>query len=142
MTKLTFLFAMQVSLMGAVGAQQPNKELPSEKFAQQLIVPAREPLQAGATGVGVSLDVETVNPRRVGEQFVYSAKFLCGKIPHSPSDPQDPPLSFPLVPGTYRTAINIVNANPGEAAFTKTALTTNPEGQPRGKAGAPVREVL
>ena len=104
----------------------------------QLSLPVSEPLRPSCTGVGVSLDVETVEPKTIDGQFVYSAKFLCGRIPHSLLDPQEPPLEFPLVPGTYRTAINVNNPNLSEVAFTKMALTTNPEGQPRGKAGTPL----
>jgi len=106
--------------------------------------PVREPLQPGPTGVGVSLEVETVEPKRIGEKFVYSAKFLCGKIPHSPFDPQDPLPDFPLVPGTYRTGINVNNPNPSKVGFTKMALLTNPQwqGWARGKAGDPVDESL
>jgi hypothetical protein len=104
--------------------------------------PIPESLQPGAAGVGVSIDVNTIEPKRIGGKFVYSVKFLSGKIPHSPWDPQDPPPEFALVPGTYRTAININNPNLTKAKFTKMALTTNPQGQPRGKAGDPVKESL
>ena len=108
----------------------------------ELIIPSiaeREPPQHGPTGVGVSMDVETVSAKKIGHEFVYSATFVCGRIPHSPFDPQEPPLGFPLVPGTYRTAININNPNLAEVTFTKMALITNREDQPRGKAGDPVR---
>lgn len=114
--------------------QPPSKEWPS--------ILVREPLQPGSSGVGVSLEVETIEPKLIDKQYVYSAKFLCGKIPHNLLDPQEPARGFPLVPGTYRTAINIHNPNLNETKFLKLALTTNPQGQPRGKAGAPVAEVL
>jgi hypothetical protein len=119
--------ALSVCLIGTAAAQE------------QPASPVREPLQPGPSGVGVSLDVETVTPKMIGGRFVYTAKFVCGRIPHSLFDPQEPPIQFPLVPGTYRTAINIDNPNLGDVTFTKMALTTNPESQPRGKAGAPVR---
>lgn len=109
---------------------------------EQPSFPVREPMQHGPSGVGVSLDVETVTPKKIAGQFVYSAKFVCGRIPHSVFDPQEPPLEFPLVPGTYRTAININNPNLSEVSLTKMALTTNPEGQPRGRAGTPVKLTL
>jgi hypothetical protein len=117
---------------------QPT-ELPVQ---EQPIPPAREPLQPGPTGVGVSLEVETVVPKKIDRHYVYSAKFLCGRIPHSLLDPQEPPLEFSLVPGTYRTAINIHNPNPSEVSFTKMALSTNRQGLPRGVAGSPVEEHL
>jgi hypothetical protein len=86
--------------------------------------------------------VETISPTRIQEQrFVYSAKFLCGTIAHS-ANPQLPPKGQPLVPGTYLTAVNIHNPNPFPVVFTKKALVTNPQGQPRGKIGRPVEEKL
>ena len=76
------------------------------------------------------------------QSFLHPPKFLCGRIPHSLFDPQEPPLEFPLVPGTYRTAINVNNPNLSEVTFTKMALTTNPQSQPRGRAGSPLEETL
>jgi hypothetical protein len=139
--------ALSLSLIGAVLAQvTPKEELNAptgqETGQEQSPFSVREPVQLGPTGVGVSLDVETVTPKKIAKQFVYSAKFICGRIPHSVFDPQEPPLEFPLVPGTYRTAININNPNLSPVSFTKMALTTNPQGQPRGKAGTPVKESL
>jgi hypothetical protein len=105
--------------------------------------PQREPPQLGPTGVGISLDVQPVQPKTIHGEFVYSAKYICGKIPHSATDPQDPPVEFPLVPGTYRTAININNPNLSSVTFTKQALTTAPQAfWPRGKAGTPLTENL
>ena len=142
-TVLTFLWF----LSGALDAQlqaQPRTDAPPvvNRIQDQPSFTVREPMQPGPAGVGISLDVVPVEAKKIGTQFVYSVKYLCGRIPHSESDPQDPPLDFPLVPGTYRSAININNPNLSEASFSKQALTTNPQQQPRGKAGAPVTETL
>jgi hypothetical protein len=140
MTRSNFMLATALSLflIGMAAAQPQNGPTAQDQPSS----PVREPLQPGPSGVGVSLDVEPVTAKRIARQFVYSAKFVCGRIPHSLLDPQDPPLQFPLVPGTYRTAININNPQLSDVSFTKMALTTNPEGQPRGKAGAPVQLTL
>ena len=100
------------------------------------------PKPAPASGVGMSLNVETVQPKSIGGQFVYSVKFLCGTIPHGSPNPEAPPSGYPLSPGTYRTAININNPNLSAVYFTKLALITNPQGQLRGRAGKPVTENL
>jgi hypothetical protein len=145
MSKSRFMLAVALwlSLTGAAAAQLPPKETPNEGQKQgPLSFTVREPMQPGPSGVGVSLDVEPVVAKKLGGQFVYSAKYVCGRIPHSVFDPQEPPLAFPLVPGTYRSAININNPNLSKVGFTKMALITNPEGQPRGKAGKPVRLIL
>ena len=112
--------------------------------------------EGSAVGVGSSLDVVPVTPKRivgagkVGSKddpdhnitLVHSAKFLCGTIPHG-TDPQLPlDDASPLVPGTYLTAINIHNPNPGTIDFTKKALETKPQGVKRGAIGQPVNETL
>jgi hypothetical protein len=104
--------------------------------------------QGIALGVGASLDVETITPKRIFLRSVYSVKFLCGTIPEGAS-PEVPAPGFPLVPGTYLTAINIHNPNPGISAtvpipltFRKKALITNPQGQPRGRVSQFQQETL
>ncbi len=100
-------------------------------------------VRVGAQGVGAGLDIETVEPKRIqGLGLVYSAKFLCGTIPHLPTNPQEPAAGFPLAPGSYRTAVNIHNPNNVEVRFRKKALITNPQGQPRGRIGQLVPENL
>ncbi len=98
-------------------------------------------LSACALGVGGSLDVERIpsSKARTGLR-TYPAKFLCGTIR---ADSRN--LEFPstqgstsllgtfgataelLVPGTYLTAINIHNPNPGRTRFVKKALETVPQ---------------
>jgi hypothetical protein len=144
MTKSLLVPIISVFLLleAAAPKAQSNDGASGVTAQQQPSLPVGEPTQLGPSGVGVSLAVETVKTTSLPGQFVYSAKFICGRIPHSLSDPQEPPLAFPLVPGTYRTAININNPNSAAVSFSKMALTTNPEGQPRGKAGTPVAESL
>jgi hypothetical protein len=60
----------------------------------------------------VSLEVVPVDPIQSLGGFVYAVKFICGVI--TPRD-QTPPL----LPGTYETAINILNPGDSEAEFTK-----------------------
>jgi hypothetical protein len=104
--------------------------------------------EARAQGVGASLDVETITPKRILFRWVYSVKFLCGTIP-SGTPPESPALGLPLSPGTYLTAINIHNPNPGIPAtvpiplnFRKKALITNPQDEERGKVSQFVNESL
>lgn len=96
-------------------------------------------------GVGVSLHLETVTPKPAdpaGGLVAYSAKFLCGTVPHSAVNPQVPPPGFSFVPGTYLTGINIHNRNSSGLEFRKKAVETRPQGQPRGTVGQPVPEGL
>lgn len=113
-------------------------------------------LASGGVGVGVSLDVETIVPKRIGGPgastlrgtfttavaptvvLSYSAKFLCGSIPPA----GHPELGFPLAPGTYMTAINLHNPHPFGVKFRKKALITNPQGEPPGRVGHHVDEGL
>jgi hypothetical protein len=103
-------------------------------------------VEVAAQGVGVSIDVEPVSPKRVrlgGQALLsYAVKFLCGTIPHSDADPQQPPPGAPLVPGTYLTAVNIHNPQGKEVRFRKKAVIANPQGQPRGRIGQLVDESL
>lgn len=102
--------------------------------------------EAAAQGVGASLDVETISPKKIAPlagpaHLVYSVKFLCGTIQSDADVPQFPETGAPLlVPGTYLTVINIHNPNPRPSAtadipltFRKKALITNPQGEDRGK---------
>jgi len=89
-------------------------------------------VENGSVGVGVgtgaSIDVETVKSQKIGDNDVFSVKFLCGEIPA----PVDPAEGSPLAPGSYRTAININNPNPGSVAFTATAVPAD------GSLGGPI----
>src|SRR3989304_4333661 len=60
-------------------------------------------------GVGASLQVVPISHKTISFRGgVFAAKFLCGTIAPG-GTPQVPPPGFPLVPGTYLTAINIYN---------------------------------
>ena len=91
-------------------------------------------------GTGVSIDVETVAPRRIKGRFVYSVKFACGEIPATGSPQQD----HPLAPGSYRTAVNIHNLDETEVSFTKRAVIALPQNRlsRRGPISATVDERL
>ncbi len=93
-------------------------------------------------GVGVHLDVDTIVGKGIrGAGRVYSAKFLCGTIPHD-TNPQVPPVGSPFVPGTYLTAVNIHNPYHTNTQFKKKALIANPQGKLPGLVGTPISEVL
>jgi hypothetical protein len=87
-------------------------------------------------GVGGSIDVEAVDPRRIDrtvKHWSYSAKFLCGTmdpdngaVPPNPQFP-DPDRTHVFVPGTYLTGVNIRNPNAKRIRFTKSAVATPPE---------------
>ncbi len=100
-------------------------------------------VSAQGAGVGVSLDIDVIVGKRIqGAGRVYSAKFLCGTIPHDLSNPQLPPVGSPLVPGTYLTGVNIHNPYHTNTQFRKKALIANPQGKLPGLVGIPVSEVL
>ena len=100
----------------------------------------------GPTGVGVSLTVTSVTPKPAdpaGGLLAYSAKFLCGTVPHDPSNPQAPPPGFNLVPGTYLTSINVHNRTSTSLDLRKKAVQTLPERVlPRGTVGQFVGDSL
>ena len=75
-------------------------------------------------GVGASLQVVPISHKTISFRGgVFAAKFLCGTIAPG-GTPQVPPPGFPLVPGTYLTAINIYNPNTFQVRFTKKAIKT------------------
>jgi len=94
---------------------------------------------AQGPGVGVSLTVTPVTPKpadSTGGILAYSAKFLCGTVPHDPANPQSPPPGFDLVPGTYLTSINIHNRTFVALDLRKKAVQILPEDVfPRGQVG-------
>ncbi len=90
-------------------------------------------LAAPTAGVGQGLDLQVVdgatfpppppNPIVVNN---YSVKYLCGAVVASPG---------PVVPGTYRSAVNIHNPNLQDAVLLKKAVRALPEpglGKPGG----------
>lgn len=101
-------------------------------------------------GVGVSVDVETIEPIAADEgleRVIYSAKFVCGTIRGNPRNPQFP-AQFTnqrhlLVPGTYLSAINIFNPNAQDVNIRKKAVIAVPQrqGEP-GKPGQVQKEFL
>jgi len=94
-------------------------------------------------GVGASLQVVPISHKTISFRGgVFSAKFLCGEIPHDPANPQNPIAGELLVPGTYLTAINIYNPNTFQVRFAKKAIITNPQGQRRGQVSTQVIETL
>ena len=98
------------------------------------------------TGVGVSLTVTTITPKPAdptGGRLAYSAKFLCGTVPHDPANPQAPPPPFDMVPGTYLTSVNVHNRTFTTLDFIqKKAVQILPEDMPRGKVGQFVNDTL
>ena len=93
-------------------------------------------------GVGASLQVVPISHKTISFRGgVFAAKFLCGTIAPG-GTPQVPPPGFPLVPGTYLTAINIYNPNTFQVRFAKKAIITNPQGQRRGQVSTQVIETL
>ena len=86
----------------------------------------------------MSLEVVPIVPNQIGGEFVYSAKFLCGTIQRSPAGA----AGGPLLPGTYETAINIHNPNPGpdqepyKVDLTKRAILTPAQTKEHGERTA------
>ncbi len=83
-----------------------------------------------AAGVGGSIDVEYIEPsvifvpcgkrdfkRKKKEVLVFPIKFVCGKIFER----------GPLVPGKYKTAINIINVSETKVWFKKKVVFTFPK---------------
>jgi len=93
------------------------------------------------SGVGVGYDVEPIAPRQVNLNTIpliaYSAKFLGGTI--LPPNPLRPEVADPLVPGTYRTAINVRNPSwSNRARIRKYVVIANREDAPFGPVTKPV----
>lgn len=112
-----------------------------------LISAASKAVAQAPTGVGVSLTVTTVTPKPAdpaGGQLAYSAKFLCGTVPHDPANPQAPPLPFNMVPGTYLTSVNVHNRTFTTVDFIrKKAVQILPEDVfPRGQVSQIVNDTL
>lgn len=88
------------------------------------------------TGVGASVDVETIPSRTVRGQLVYAAKFLCGTIPPKPGVPEFPGTGIGdtafLSPGTYLTAVNIHNPDTIPVSFLKRAAVSRHQTQRHG----------
>ena len=104
----------------------------------------RSEAQFGGVGVGASLQVVPISHRTISFRGgVFAAKFLCGTIAPG-GTPQVPPPGFPLVPGTYLTAINIYNPNNFTVRFAKKAIETIPQNirNIRGAVGRQVIETL
>ncbi len=95
-----------------------------------------------AVGVGASIAVEEVVPRNLflpgqepGEgsvNRVHAAKFVCGQVPADGEHSEKPDGEFAqsahaLTPGTYLTAINVLNPGGLEHNFIKFAIEAVPE---------------
>jgi hypothetical protein len=80
----------------------------------------------GAAG-GVHL-LEIQQRDVVGPWNAWIAPFVCGEIAPAGS-PQE---GNPLAPGSYRTAIMVLNGSPGTGAYSVVLSIANPFGQPDG----------
>ena len=107
---------------------------------------ASKAIAQSPTGVGVSLTVTTVTPKPAdpaGGLLAYSAKFLCGTVPHDPANPQAPPPPFDMVPGTYLTSVNVHNRTFTALDIRKKAVQILPEDVvPRGQVSQIVGDTL
>ena len=85
----------------------------------------------------MSLEVVPIDPIPGLPGFVYAVKFICGTIPPAghPNPAAPPPPPPPLLPGTYETAINILNLVDHEVKISKRAIVTLPQGQRPGPVG-------
>jgi hypothetical protein len=77
--------------------------------------------------------------------YVYSVKYVCGMV--QPLGPKPTPLpslqsAFPVVPGVYRTAVNVHNFTDLPVRITKKAVVALPEDQPRGAISDRVKDIL
>lgn len=70
------------------------------------------------------------------ELYIYSAKFVCGTAQRS--DDQ----TTPVVPGIYRTVVNVHNFADDPVSFQKKAAVANPQGADRGQVSGRVDERL
>ena len=96
--------------------------------------------------VGVNLDIDPVVPiEGPNNRLVYPVKFICGNfMPQVMAGATDP--DGPLSPGTYLTAVNIVNPidSAGDASLDIRATQTfiQDPGNGSGIVGAPVTKTL
>lgn len=127
----SFALAVAVTL-GVMAGAGFSQSLP------EVWPPRPGPLLAGP---GRVLDVETISGKRIGEQFVYSANFLCGPdVAVTASEAPEPVITgFPLGPVT---AINIHNPNATSVTLSLKASEAKPVGQERGKISAVRSETL
>ena len=90
-----------------------------------------------AQGVGSSMDVEEIEAKMYPDYYraKWTVKFVCGTVRPKVANPQKPKQKgAPLVPGTYRTSINIVYL-PGSDKSTQfhwNVILTQPPGDPWG----------
>ncbi len=91
----------------------------------------------GDTGVGASIDVETIPSKTIRGQLVYAAKFLCGTIPPKPGAPEFPGSGLGdtvfLSPGTCLTAVNVHNPDTVPVVFFKRAAVSRRQTLPHGQ---------
>ncbi|MBI2907955.1 MAG: hypothetical protein HYX92_09895 [Chloroflexi bacterium] len=78
------------------------------------------------------------------ELFIYSVKFVCGNVRPLAPKPSLPGITepFAVVPGAYRTSVNIHNYWEKWVAFEKKAAEANPQDKERGRVSARVVEKL
>ena len=62
---------------------------------------------AAGQGTGASIDVETIELQTKDDIRSWWVKFVCGTVAPDATGPNTLSASAPLVPGTYRTAINV-----------------------------------
>ncbi|MBF8266940.1 MAG: hypothetical protein HW388_448 [Dehalococcoidia bacterium] len=74
--------------------------------------------------------------------YVYSVKYVCGIV--RPLDPKVPSVlgPAPVVPGVYRTAVNVHNFTEGTVTIIKKAVIALPEDEPRGAISKRVEDRL
>lgn len=92
----------------------------------------------GSVGVGASMDVEPIVPKRINNEFVYSAKIVCGNLDVAFIARQPVVLN----PGYYLTTINLRNPLPVNVRLTKQTVESRPQYLSRGRIGRPVPEAL
>ncbi len=109
-------------------------------FARQVSADVHIIGTVGGVGVGLSIDVETIERTKLSKELdLYAVKFLCGTVP---GFGQFPDPGSPLAPGTYLTAINILNPGPEPIFLTKKAIETRPQVEPRDGPKQIITDVL
>lgn len=89
---------------------------------------------AAGQGTGASIDVETIELQTKDDIRSWWVKFVCGTVAPDATGPNTLSASAPLVPGTYRTAIN-VTTSVSVAGLKLAAAVAQPLDEPVGVIG-------
>ncbi|MSQ26007.1 MAG: DUF11 domain-containing protein [Dehalococcoidia bacterium] len=97
-----------------------------------------------AAGANITCTFVNTKQTSVTTTYIYSVKYICGMVQPPGPKPTLPTLNspFPVVPGVYRTAINVHNFMEQTVTITKKAVIALPQDEPRGAISRKVQDVL